>query len=238
MRRANDIVEVRAINCTIVSYDWDFERDQAARIDAHWDEVRTAKPALFDGRILVSNEINVVGEEISGTCFETGYKAFLSWRDFGFPGAPVMNAFAMPALRSADGAFMLGEMSATTANGGRLYFPAGTPEPSDADAAGRVDFDANILRELAEETGLSADDVTLAPTWTVVFAGPVVAFMKVAQSRLDAAALQERVLLFNTTQSEPELSDLVTVRRRRDYDVARTPDFMIRYLDRMLAQAR
>ena len=238
MRRVNEIIEVRTIDCSIAAYDWDFSRDHAARIDAHWTEVLAAKPTLFDGRVLVCNELTAEDDGIGGRCFETGYKAFLAWRDFGFPGAPVMNAFAMPALRSADGAFMLGEMSATTANGGRLYFPAGTPEPSDADADGRVDFDANILRELAEETGLVADEIMLAPTWTVVFAGPLVAFMKVAQSHLDAAALEDRVTTFNASLAEPELARLVPVRGPSDYDVARMPDFMIRYLGRALPQAR
>ena len=238
MRRVNEIVEVRAIDCRIAPYEWDFARDERARIDAHWAETLVAKPALFDGRVLVFHALDLEGDTIAGSCFETSYKAFLSWRDFAFPGAPVVNAFAMPALRSIDGAFMLGEMSVTTANGGRLYFPAGTPEPSDADADGRVDFDANILRELAEETGLTAAEITLASTWTVVFAGPLVAFMKVAQSRLTAAALQDRVIAFNATVSEPELARLVPVRGRDDYDIARTPAFMLRYLDRMLPQAR
>ena len=238
MRRVDQIVEVRAIDCRVAPYEWDFARDEATRIDAHWAETLVAKPALFDGRVLVFHALDLKGDTIAGSCFETGYKAFLSWRDFDFPGAPVVNAFAMPALRSADGAFMLGEMSAGTANGGRLYFPAGTPEPSDADAEGRVDFDANILRELAEETGLVADEIALAPTWTVVFAGPLVAFMKVAQSRLTAAALQERVTSFNASLREPELSRLVPVRGPNDYDLARTPTFMLRYLDGVLPQAR
>ena len=238
MRRVNEIIDVRTIDCRIAPYEWDFPRDQAARIDAHWAELRHAKPGLFDGRVLVASTLDVEGDRISGACFEARYKAFLSWRDFGFPGAPVVNAFAMPALRSADGAFMLGEMSATTANAGQLYFPAGTPEPSDADAAGRVDFDANILRELEEETGLVADEIVLAPTWTVVFTGPRVAFMKVARSGLDAQALQDRLAAFNATQREPELARLVPVRGPADYDSARMPDFMLLYLDRVLAQAR
>ena len=238
MRRGNEIIEVRTIDCRVAPYDWDFPRDHAARIDAHWAKLLSAKPALFDGRVLVSSELAVDGDRIGGTCFETNYKAFLCWRDFGFPGAPVINAFAMPALRSIDGAYMLGQMSATTANGGRLYFPAGTPEPADADADGRVDFDANILRELEEETGLTPGEVTLAPTWTAVFAGPLVAFMKVAQSRLDAVKLQARVVAFNAEQAEPELDRLVPVRSPGDYDIKRMPDFMTRYLDTVLGQAR
>ena len=238
MRRAECFADVTTIDIRIAAYNWDFIDEQKARIDTHWDGMRATKPTLFDGRVLVSHRMDVAEDRIDGLCFETRYRNFISWRDFGYPGAPVMNAFAMPALLSADGAFMLGEMSATTANGGRLYFPAGTPEPADADREGRVDFEANILRELEEETGLTSEDVRLDVRWTAVFDGPLVAFMKMARSPLGARELQARLAAFNATHKAPELTRLVPVRGPADYDHARMPRFMLRYLDRALAQAR
>ena len=65
---------------------------------------------------------------LAGVYFETDYADFVAWRDFGHPGEPVENCFSMAALRSADGAFLLGEMAAHTVNAGRIYFPAGTPD--------------------------------------------------------------------------------------------------------------
>ncbi len=224
---------VAAVDVRVERYDWAFAREQAPRLDAHWDALRARKPSLFDGRVLLSHALAIEptgGGVLRGRCFETGYRSFIGWRDFGYPGAPVTNCFALPALRSACGAFMLGAMSATTANAGRLYFPAGTPEPADTDADGRVDFDANILRELAEETGLGADDVTLDPTWRVVRAGPLAALFKVARSPLDAAALQARFAAYRATQAEPELDRLVPVRDAGDFDAERMPAFMLRYL--------
>jgi 8-oxo-dGTP pyrophosphatase MutT (NUDIX family) len=234
VRSEHSIATVTDIECRIEAYDWPFPQAERHRIDIHWDAVRSRKPSLFNGRVLMSHRLDVEGDMLRGGCFETDYKPFLSWRDFGFPGAPVANCFAMPALRAACGAFMLGAMSATTANSGKLYFPAGTPEPSDADANGRVLFERNILRELEEETGLTIANVTLDPLWTIVFAGPLVACMKVARSPLTAQALQAHFDSFRATQADPELDRLVAVRSPDDFDPARMPAFMTRYLSAAL----
>ncbi len=234
------IVRVKTIDLRLEDYDWRFAAEETTRIDAHWERLREEKPALFDGRVLLSHRVAIEEGRLHGACFETGYKSFLAWRDFGFPGAGVTNLFAMPALRAADGAFMLGEMNATTANAGRLYFPAGTPEPADVNPQGLVDFEANILRELEEETGLSPGDVTLDADWVVVFAQPLVACMKVARSALDATALLARFAAFNALQTDPELARLVPVYGPDDYDAKSMPDFMLRYMAYALttAQAR
>ena len=230
------IQRVDTIAIELTPHTWPFATDEAARIDAHWTRLRNDKPGLFDGRVLLAHALAIEGGQLGGQCFETRYSAFLSWRDFGFPDRSVWNLFAMPALRAADGAFMLGEMSASTANAGRLYFPAGTPEPSDVSPNGFVDYNGNILRELEEETGLAAAEVTLGVDWTIVSAGPLVACMKVAQSALSAADLQERLAAFNALQARPELTRLVPVYRPDDFDGTRMPEFMLRYLSDRFAQ--
>ena len=45
-------------------------------------------------------------------------------------------------VRSSDGAYLLGVMNRHTANAGRVYFPAGTPDPDDIVGA-RVDLDGS-----------------------------------------------------------------------------------------------
>ena len=198
---------VAAIDYRCTPYDWAFARDEAAGIDRFWTAALAEKPALFDGRVLMAHQLAVEPDGdglLRASGFETGYKPFLAWREFGFPGASLANLFAMAALRSRDGAFMLGQMSAGTTSAGRLYFPAGTPEPCDV-RDGLVDLQGNVLRELEEETGLTAADVVLDPGWVVVFDGARVACMKPARCHLGAAALAERVQAFRATQAEPEL---------------------------------
>ena len=230
------LAQVASIDCPVERWDWPFPLEQASRIYAHWDTVRKEKPALFDGRVLLSHRLAVEGDTLVGACFETGYKSFLSWRDFGFPGPRVVNCFAMPALRSADGAFLLGEMAQGTANAGKLYFPAGTPEPADVGADGRVDYEGSILRELEEETGISRHEIALEAGWTIVFTErPAVACMKITRSPLSAEALQARLAAHNATQAAPELVRLVAVRSTCDLDPAAMPDFMLTYLTEMLA---
>ena len=50
---------------------------------------------------------------------------------------------------------------------GRIYFPCGTPDPSDI-VDGRVDLDFSVRRELKEETGLDMPNSTPEPGWTMV----------------------------------------------------------------------
>ncbi len=223
-------ITVAQITNRLVPHVWRFASDEAVPIDARWAELTAARPALFDGRVLLSRDLAIAEDMLCGTSFETGYKPFLCWREFGYPGEPVKNLFAMPALRGSDGAFLLGRMSAGTANTGRLYFPAGTPEPADVGAAGFVDYEANILRELEEETGITSGEVTLDSRWTIVFAGPLVACMKVVRSPLPAAALVERVAGFIAGQDEAELDALVAVAGPADFDTKDMPPFMLHYL--------
>ena len=58
----------------------------------------------------------------------------------------------MAALRAADGPFILGEMGGHTANAGKIYFPAGTPDNHDV-VGGKVDLAGSALRDSARKLG-------------------------------------------------------------------------------------
>ena len=231
------IETVDHIDYGVEPYAWPFAKDHAAQIDADWEKLRAAKPALFNGRVMLMHsdriEADAHGRVLRGAAFETNYKSFLAWRSMGCPDAHVSNCFAMAALRSADGAFLLGRMGVHTAAPGRIYFPAGTPDEADV-KGGRVDFEGSALRELNEETGLRAADVAVAPDWTVVFDGRYVACMKTMRSSETAATLIARFKEFAAKEKEPELTELVPVFSKADFDPVHMPKFMLEYMLRKM----
>ena len=75
------------------------------------------------------HEYAFAGAVFRGAYLETDYVSLLAWRHWDPPDSDVKNCFAMGALRGGDGAFLRGVMGATTANAGRIYFPARAPRP-------------------------------------------------------------------------------------------------------------
>lgn len=231
-----DIFTVGQVEARVGAFDWSFPRERSAEIEAYWEARRAANPRMYNGEVLLMHAVDASADALRCQTFVTDFKSFLSWKDWGFPGEPVFNCFGMAALRASDGAFMLGEMNSGTSTAGRLYFPAGTPEPLDLDPDGRLDFTANILRELEEETGLGPADVDLSPGWTIVRERGFVACMRDARVAMSSEELRAHMAAFNAGQDHPELKGLYPVRGPSDYDETRMPRFMIHYLDHALAR--
>lgn len=193
---------------------------------------------MFNGPVLMQHACEIVEEQgvtiMRAQWFETSYAAFTAWIDFGFPDPRVRNGFSMAALRAKDG-FVLAEMGAHTANAGRIYFPAGTPDPGDV-AQGQVDLAASALRELTEETGLTPDELTIDPDWLVVDAGPYNACMKLMRSPLPAIELAADIERRIARQGDPELARMHVVRSAKDLVPQRMHGFILAFLEEMLAQ--
>ncbi|MEA2842251.1 MAG: hypothetical protein QOF41_3581 [Methylobacteriaceae bacterium] len=228
------IERVEAIDISVEPYDWPFARERAADVDAHWQELCAARPHLFNGRVFLFRNMSVKAGRLTGSCFEVAFKAFIAQRDFGYPDRMAFNCFAQGALRTPDGAFLLGEMAAHTANAGRIYFPAGTPDPSDA-IEGRLDLDKSVMRELTEETGLSAKDYRRESGWTIVFERQMIACLKPMRLKLDGAAALARIAGHIASEKHPELARIHVAASRADIDAQRMPLFIQAYLARELA---
>ena len=230
-----EILDVAELDFRLDAQPWTFAAQQGDRIAAEWAKATAEKPALFNGRVLLltrraTHERPDGALRLSGTFLETDFAAMLAWKRLGFPGGEVENAFAMAALRSADGAFLMGEMAAHTSNSGHIYFPAGTPDPSDV-FDGRVDLDASARRELREETGLDAAEAAVAPGWTIVTHAHRVACMKRMRLAEAADEAKARIEALIARDAQPEFSRIHIVRSPADIDRTRTPPVVVAYLE-------
>jgi 8-oxo-dGTP pyrophosphatase MutT (NUDIX family) len=224
-----EIHRVTALDLKVRTFAWPFAAERRAEIDAHFAEKRRKKPEIWNGRVLLGRNTVRAGERLAADYFETDFASFLAWRDWGFPDASVFNGFGMGALRSSDGAFLLGEMADHTANAGRIYFPAGTPDPDDV-RDGMLDIAGSITREIAEETGLGGADYTMDTHWTCVFAGPSIAMIRILRVDMPGEALRARVEAHLAGETKPELRAVHLVRTRSDL-VPVMPRFVSAFLE-------
>jgi 8-oxo-dGTP pyrophosphatase MutT (NUDIX family) len=134
----------------------------------------------------------------------------------------------MGALRGSDGGFILGEMAAHTANAGKIYFAAGTPDPGDI-RGDSVDLLGSVMREVEEETGLTSADFMADAGWFTVLAGPRIAQMKLLQAKAPAEELRRRIVSFLASQEQPELTEIHIARGPDDLNDA-MPPFMVTFL--------
>ena len=214
---------------------WPFAEERRAEIEAHFAEQQRARPKIWNGRVLLGRDAVFTDGHLAATYFETDFASFLAWRDWGFTDRTVINGFGMGALRSADGAFVLGEMAPHTSNAGRIYFPAGTPDLDDI-RGDTVDIEGSVARELEEETGLTQSDYHAEPGWHCVVSGASIAMMKLLQAECSGESLRARIEANLACQSRPELSGVHLVRTTADL-TADMPRYVTAFIEQQLAQA-
>lgn len=214
---------------------WPVAERYRSEIDAHYAGEVARNPALWNGQVLLLARHTLDGSALAGDYRAIDYASLLWWmrRDTAMPvaaeEAEATNTFAMAALRSAEGDFILGRMADWTANAGRIIFAAGTPDLNDVGPDGTVDLAGSALRELGEEMGIGPDEVSVDPLWTGVFDGPRIALMREMRSALGTRELVARIAAFLAGDERPELSEAVVVRGPADLDEA-MPFFLRCYL--------
>jgi 8-oxo-dGTP pyrophosphatase MutT (NUDIX family) len=229
------IHRVTTLDLKFEPWDWPFAQARRGEIDAHFAVKQREKPSLWNGRVLLGRKPEFAGERFTARYFETDFASFLAWRDWGCPDKDVFNGFGMGALRCADGAFVMGEMSGHTANEGRIYFPSGTPDPNDI-RGDTVDIAGSVVREVGEETGLSLEDYQLGAHWDCVVTGPSIAMMRLLHVAISGEAMRARIEANLARQAEPELAAIYLVRGPADF-TATMPRFVTAFVERQLALA-
>jgi len=212
--------EADRLDCRLVDHRWTLTPAQERLVAEIWRERKNRTPALYDGRILMARRaearVDAGGRPaLEVEFFESPYSRYLAWRELDQPDWGVFNCFSMPALRSADGAFLAGEMGRDHAHPGEIYFPCGTPDRDDV-VGTRVDLTGCLIRELAEETGIVVDERNFAPSWRVVFHKRQVACLRVVNLYREAQAELDAALRHIRSQDRPELAGMRIFRQRAE----------------------
>jgi 8-oxo-dGTP pyrophosphatase MutT (NUDIX family) len=224
-----EIIHLDRIEISAEPFCWEFAAIRRTEISEHFANLKRKRSAVWNGRVLLLKRFWIRHATLFGSCFETDYASFIAWHNWNCPDPTVYNFFAVAALRTADGAYLVGEMAPYTAGGGRLYFPGGTPDPSAIDARSAFDPLDHLSRELREETGISIDELDAEPGWVVVRDRCSLALIRRLTSRENADDLRRRVMRHVKGEQQPELSDVRIVRGPAQLD-ARMPTFMTAFL--------
>jgi 8-oxo-dGTP pyrophosphatase MutT (NUDIX family) len=235
MRQTPSISHIDRLDLSFAPKPWDFAVERRDEIDAFFAALRRDKPSIWNGRVLMLHHHAMKDGVLHGEYLETDYASFAAWRQWGRPAAKVHDCFSAAAILAADGAFLLGVMGPHTFNGGKIYFPCGTPDPKDI-VGDKVDLELSVRRELREETGLSVAEFASEPGWTMITDGPLMAQIKVLRSGEDSVALRKRVLLHLASEQQPELADIRIIRKHKDLDPA-MPHFVTAFLESRLGSS-
>jgi hypothetical protein len=227
------IHRVTRLDLPVRPFSWPFAAERSSDIDAHFAARQAEKPQLWNGRVLLGRKPVFSGDRFSAEAFEVSFASFLAWRDWKFPDKDVFDIFGMGALRCADGAFALGEMGPQNATAGRVYFPSGTPDPSDV-RDGMLDISGSVVRETEEETGLTPADYRAEPHWDVVAMGQIIAMMKQMDVALPGEALRQRIEANLARQQHPELARIHLARGPGDL-TSNMPRFVTAWLERQFS---
>ena len=233
MSDPNAVFHVDRLELNFTPKPWAFAVERRAEIDALFKDMQRAKPALYNGRVLLAHRHAIENGVIRGDYLETDYASFVAWSRWGWPEAGVRDLFSAAAILSADGAWLPGVMAPHTFNAGHIYFPCGTPDRNDI-VGGKVDLDLSLQRELKEETGLDVAEFTAEPGWTAVVDGGLIVQIKLLRSADSAEALRARMLGHLGRETQPELCDIRIVRGPGDFDAA-MPAFVTAFLAQRFA---
>lgn len=227
------IHRVSRLDLAVRPWRWAFADERRSDIESYFAALREKTPALWNGRILLGRNPVFEEDRFRADYFETDFASFLAWRDWGFPDTSVFNGFGMGALRGSDGVFVLGEMAASTANVGRIYFPSGTPDLDDV-RDGTLDIAGSIVREVEEETGLTPSDYRADPHWYCIVSRTVIAIIQVLNTDVSGDALRTRIERALAAQPVPELSAIHLVRGQQDF-TPKMPLFVTTFIDHIAA---
>lgn len=216
---ANDSVR-NVAECDLRAGDgvWNYAIENAAAIDAGWQQARATRPSYFNGTVYLTERFEIAGNRARARLLKSDFKSYLHWRLAGYPETGVCDGFGSALLKSCDGAVLLGRQRAGNVNEGLAYLPGGFIDSRDVADDGAIDIAASIARELCEETGLTLAELDREEAFFVTQSKAQLSIAITFTSRLDAAALQARIAHHIAADGQSELAEAVIVRSSADLE--------------------
>lgn len=214
-------------SCRLVATNrtWAYAAANAAAIESHWRRRLEETPTFFNGTIHLLDRARLTADAFEGEFLTTDFKSYLYWREAGFPEAGVRDCFGSALLRSADGAILLGTQRAGNLNSGQSYLPSGFIDVKDRRRDGAIDIENCVLRELAEETGLAADDLTITPGFRLARSGPLLSIGLEIRASAAAQVLARAIEAAIAADPNSELQAVTFVRDGADLEALAIPTF-------------
>ena len=196
-----------------------------AEIDANWRAETAANPHLFNGRLITLHAVSLEDGVVRARGKIIPYAYHLWWRRQSVP-PPTCHSFAMAVIVSSDNEIIAIRMSQTTANAGKVYCASGSLEEDDI-LDGKIDIDANMAREVAEETGLRLSEFSAGPDYFCAHARQCIMFYRFFRSTLDSSALIGLIQDHMRHDEEKEIDAAVAItasnRNRFNYAISMPP---------------
>lgn len=203
------IFPVASVHLTVSDEPHPFHLAAGTAARENWAREIAANPALFDGAMLFQHGLCFDGSTIRGRGHVVPYSTFLLWRKTR-PAGGGLHLFGLPLLVSSDGAVIAIRMARHTANAGRVYCAAGSLDTLDI-AGGVCDVEANMRREVFEETGIDLSGARTDPGYRALHIGGVVTLFRVFRLPQDAGTLLERIGRHIATDPAPEAEAAVAI---------------------------
>ncbi|TIL67989.1 hypothetical protein [Mesorhizobium sp.] len=210
----NIILPVDAVDVRLDPGPHPFERDNAQAIAENWRRETAANPALFDGTVVLLSALRYRDSSLVGRCHAVRYSTFMLWRG-NRQVAGAEHAYAHAMLVAGDNALVAIRMASHTVNAGRVYFAAGSFEPTDF-RDGLVDVDFNMIREVREETGLDLAGAMRGKRYYALSTATGTVIFRRYRETASADEVAQRISAFVATEAEPEIDGPVVIRSADD----------------------
>jgi 8-oxo-dGTP pyrophosphatase MutT (NUDIX family) len=204
------VFEVKQVQLAVRDGDHPFHLANVEAAKANWVKAIALQPALFDGQMVLLNRLTLNDGQVVGDCHVIPYSTFLLWRRQADPGLGY-HLFGFAVIMSSDGALIAVEMAAHTANAGMVYCAAGSLDNSDI-IDGYVDVEANMRREVMEETGLSLDGAKADPQLRGYRRGRTVTLFRCFHLDMTADEIFTKIEAHMVVDHEQEIARPVAIR--------------------------